>query len=268
MTRPAGVPGVTVPVVDPSKTRLHQYTIRSTRREALQAHLKSLGIGSKVYYRARCNLQRCFADLGYRAGQFPESERASGEVLSLPIYPELSDDACSAVVDAIEGSPREPPQSGRDRRRQLGLESVRTLAGMPEVELSVVCDTQVKRREMVQSQFPGVAVTESADRAWSRRRRSSSRPGGRARPTGAPRDPARGSRYWWKSRSPVGRGRGRGSRTGGGRSVPVLVGPPAVFHPRGGAPACHGAGRRAPALIPSSHPRAHVEPDHAVARVG
>jgi len=46
-----------------------------------------------------------------------------------------------------------------------GWNHVRTLAGMPEVELSVVCDTQVKRREMVQSQFPGVAVTESADRA-------------------------------------------------------------------------------------------------------
>lgn len=97
-----GVSGVTPPVVDQANEHVfHQYTIRSTRRDALQGHLKTLGIGSKVYYPGPLHLQPCFAPLGYRPGQFPESERASKEVLSLPIYPELSDDACDAVLSAI-----------------------------------------------------------------------------------------------------------------------------------------------------------------------
>ena len=93
---------VTVPAVDPSNEHVfHQYTIRAERRDGLQAHLKSRGIGSKVYYPGPLHLQPCFSNLGYRAGQFPESERAAREVLSLPIYPELSDAQCGAVIDAI-----------------------------------------------------------------------------------------------------------------------------------------------------------------------
>ena len=98
----AGVPGVCTPPVAASNEHVfHQYTIRTERRGDLQAHLKAQGIGSKVYYPGPLHLQPCFAPLGYRAGQFPVSEQAAREVLSLPIYPELSDDACGAVVDAI-----------------------------------------------------------------------------------------------------------------------------------------------------------------------
>lgn len=98
----AGIAGVTPPAVDQSNEHVfHQYTIRAERRDALQAHLKSRGIGSKVYYPGPLHLQPCFSSLGYRAGQFPQSERAAREVLSLPIYPELSDAQCSAVIDAI-----------------------------------------------------------------------------------------------------------------------------------------------------------------------
>ena len=100
----ARVPGITPPAVDPANEHVfHQYTIRSSRRDALQAHLKTLGIGSKVYYPGPLHLQPCFAPLGYRAGQFPEAERASLEVLSLPMYPELSDQACETVISAIRG---------------------------------------------------------------------------------------------------------------------------------------------------------------------
>lgn len=98
----SGIGGVKPPVVDPSNEHVfHQYTVRADRRDALQAHLKAQGIGSKVYYPGPLHLQPCFSHLGYKAGQFPESERAAREVLSLPIYPELSDAACEAVVDAI-----------------------------------------------------------------------------------------------------------------------------------------------------------------------
>ena len=98
----AGLAGVTAPVTDPlNEHTFHQYTIRAERRDALQAHLKQRGIGSKVYYPRPLHLQPCFAGLGYPAGRFPESERASRHALSLPVYPELTDEQCRTVIDAI-----------------------------------------------------------------------------------------------------------------------------------------------------------------------
>ena len=90
------------PVVDPLNEHIfHQYTLRVERRDALHAHLKSQGIGSAVYYPVPLHLQPCFRHLGYRAGAFPEAERACREVLSLPVYPELSAAQRDYVVDAI-----------------------------------------------------------------------------------------------------------------------------------------------------------------------
>ena len=65
------------------------------------AHLKKNGIGCAVYYPKPLHVQPCFANLGYSAGQLPESERAAREVISLPIYPELTDEQQSSVVDTI-----------------------------------------------------------------------------------------------------------------------------------------------------------------------
>jgi dTDP-4-amino-4,6-dideoxygalactose transaminase len=98
----AGVAEVKTPVVDPrNESIFNQYTIRVDRRDELQAHLKKREIGTSVYYPLPLHLQPCFAYLGYKEGAFPESERAAKEVLSLPIYPELTHDQLDEVVSAI-----------------------------------------------------------------------------------------------------------------------------------------------------------------------
>ncbi|MBI4500470.1 MAG: DegT/DnrJ/EryC1/StrS family aminotransferase [Gemmatimonadetes bacterium] len=98
----AGVNGVTAPVTHPDNEHIfHQYTIRAERRDELQGHLKAGGIGTKVYYPKPLHQQSCFGYLRYPAGRFPQAERAAREVLSLPVYPELSDAACEGVIDAI-----------------------------------------------------------------------------------------------------------------------------------------------------------------------
>ena len=97
----AGLP-VGIPVVDRANEHIfHQYTLRVPRRDALQAHLKARGVGSAVYYPLPLHLQPCFAHLGYRPGSLPEAERAAGEVLSLPVYPELRSDQREYVVASV-----------------------------------------------------------------------------------------------------------------------------------------------------------------------
>ncbi len=97
------IEGVTPPVTDgPNEHVFHQYPVRADRRDGLRDHLKRAGVGCAVYYPVPLHLQPCFAELGYRAGSMPESERACAEVLSLPIYPELTTEQQQRVVEAIE----------------------------------------------------------------------------------------------------------------------------------------------------------------------
>jgi dTDP-4-amino-4,6-dideoxygalactose transaminase len=79
----------------------HQYVVRAHRRDELGAFLTDRAIGTEIYYPVPLHLQLCFADLGYKPGDLPESERAAKESLALPIFPELRDDEQQRVVGAI-----------------------------------------------------------------------------------------------------------------------------------------------------------------------
>lgn len=94
--------GIVLPWTDPRAGHVfHQYVLRVPRRDALRAYLTELGIGSEIYYPVPLHLQDALADLGYRPGDFPETEAAAREVLALPMYPELRDEEQQAVVQAI-----------------------------------------------------------------------------------------------------------------------------------------------------------------------
>ncbi len=79
----------------------HQYVIRARERDGLQAFLKNRGVGSAVYYPLGLHMQKCFADLAYRAGDFPVTEQASREVLALPMYAELTREQQDLVVAGV-----------------------------------------------------------------------------------------------------------------------------------------------------------------------
>lgn len=79
----------------------HQYVIRTPRRDALREYLTRKEVGTAVYYPLGLHEQKCFAYLGYRAGDLPETERAARETLALPMYPELSREAQRYVVETI-----------------------------------------------------------------------------------------------------------------------------------------------------------------------
>jgi len=80
----------------------NQYVIRVQRRNELQDFLKSKGVPTAIYYPLPLHLQECFSDLGYKKGDFPVSEKASEEVLALPIYPELRKDQLEYVVSTVQ----------------------------------------------------------------------------------------------------------------------------------------------------------------------
>ncbi len=95
-----GLP-IGLPAVVADRHIFNQYVIRVSDRDELQAHLKTKGVGSEVYYPVPMHLQECFGYLGHATGSFPESERAAKETLALPINPEVTDSQAAFVVECI-----------------------------------------------------------------------------------------------------------------------------------------------------------------------
>lgn len=94
--------GVTAPIEAAYARHVyHVYAVRTAERATLQRTLQSHGVSTGIHYPVPVHLQPAYADLGYKAGDFPESERAANETLSLPMFPELTatqiEQVCSAV---------------------------------------------------------------------------------------------------------------------------------------------------------------------------
>lgn len=95
---------MTLPTVAPGVTSVwNQYTVRvhNGRRDALQEALAASGIGSAIYYPVPLHLQACFSELGHKVGDLPHTERAAEEVLSLPMFPEMTESEQSRVIDCV-----------------------------------------------------------------------------------------------------------------------------------------------------------------------
>jgi dTDP-4-amino-4,6-dideoxygalactose transaminase len=79
----------------------NQFTIRAQRRDALKGSLQAAGVPTEIYYPLCLHLQKSFEYLGYKEGQMPVAEAASKEVLSLPVYPELTNELQDRVIAGI-----------------------------------------------------------------------------------------------------------------------------------------------------------------------
>ena len=99
----SSVNGLKLPTIQHQNRHIfHQYVIRVPERDRLKKFLAEEGIGTDIYYPLPLHLQECFSFLKYKPGDLPNSEKASEEVLALPIYPELPEDHQALVVDRIK----------------------------------------------------------------------------------------------------------------------------------------------------------------------
>lgn len=95
ITPPAELPG--------GRHVYHQYVVRAKRRDELMKYLAERGITTRVYYPLPLHLQRCFANLGYKKGDFPVAEALADDVLALPMFPELLPEEQERIVSEIAG---------------------------------------------------------------------------------------------------------------------------------------------------------------------
>lgn len=85
-----------------AESAYHLYVVRHPKRDELKKHLEANGVGCALHYPLPLHLQKCYASLGYKAGDFPVAEKAARECLSLPIFPELTDQQIQRVVEVIK----------------------------------------------------------------------------------------------------------------------------------------------------------------------
>jgi len=90
-----------VPPYEPSWSRAvyHLYVVRTEDREGMMAHLKTAGIGTGIHYPIPLHLQKAYESLGYKTGDFPVTERVAREIVSLPMFPQLSGAEQARVVE-------------------------------------------------------------------------------------------------------------------------------------------------------------------------
>lgn len=79
----------------------HQFTLLHPQRDALRAHLEKAGVGTEIIYPGPMHLQPCYASLGYKSGGIPVAEKTSATCVSLPIFPELTDEQVAYVIQSI-----------------------------------------------------------------------------------------------------------------------------------------------------------------------
>ena len=93
---------IKTPKVDDGNISIYnQYTIAVPRRDELQAYLNEKKIGCAIYYPVPLHVQECFENLGLKTGDLPITERCCKEVLSLPVYPELSNEQIEYVAETL-----------------------------------------------------------------------------------------------------------------------------------------------------------------------
>jgi dTDP-4-amino-4,6-dideoxygalactose transaminase len=98
----AGVGDLRPPPETPGRRSVfHLYVVRTAHRDALLAHLHAAGIGAGAHYPVPLHLQPAYASLGYRRGDLPVTEAWADECLSLPLYPELTEDQQGTVIAAV-----------------------------------------------------------------------------------------------------------------------------------------------------------------------
>lgn len=97
-------PGIVLPLEKPDRECVyHLYVIRISRRDEVRSFLELRQIQTGIHYPVLIHLQKAYADLGYREGDYPVTEQVAREILSLPMYPELMDEQLNRVAHEIRG---------------------------------------------------------------------------------------------------------------------------------------------------------------------
>jgi dTDP-4-amino-4,6-dideoxygalactose transaminase len=88
-------------VPDYGESVWHQFTLLHPTRDALRAHLEKAGVGTEIIYPGPMHLQPCYESLGYQPGSMPVTESTSARCVSLPMFPELTDEQVDYVIHSI-----------------------------------------------------------------------------------------------------------------------------------------------------------------------